>query len=94
MDNLIEIDDFIKNNKETDDIFCKISSRDLKNGKKIYNKMKEIQNTSYQIFGGNGYVSYGLYRSKEQIIYLIKVNIQTVIDYTIVDLKNEYYFDL
>jgi len=94
MDNLIELDDFIKNNKETDDIFCKISSRDLKNGKKIYNKMKEIQNTSYQIFGGNGYVSYGLYRSKEQIIYLIKVNIQTIIDYTIVDLKNEYYFDL
>lgn len=92
-----EFDNLIKNNKEKDDdIFYYISCRDLKNGKKIYNQMKNIENTntSYEIFGGNGYVSYGLYKSKQQIIYLVRVNIQEPTDYVKVNEENEKLFDL
>jgi hypothetical protein len=51
-------------------------------------------NTSYQIFGGSGYVSYGLYKSKQQIIYLIRVNIQEPTEYVKVNEENENFFDL
>jgi len=96
MDNFIEIDDFINKNEESNDIFCRISSRDLKNGKKIYNEMRNSLDTSYSIFGSNGWgtTCFGLYKSKEQIIYLLLINIQSIIDYTIIDEKNEYKFNL
>ena len=92
-----EFDNLIKNNKESDDvIFGYIRSFHLKEGKKIYNQMKNIENTntSYVIFGGSGLVTYGLYKSKQQIIYLIKVYLQDPTDYVKVDEKNENLFDL
>jgi len=92
-----KLDNLIKNNKESDDdIFYYIKCSHLKKGKEIYNQMKNIENTntSYQIFGGSGYVSYGLYKSKQQIIYLIKVNIQEPTHYVKVNEENENLFDL
>ena len=90
------LDTFIKNNKESDDIFCRISSRDLRNGKQIYNKMLTSQHDSnYQIFGsnGSGNTCFSLYKSKDQIIYLILVNIQDLGGYTILNEKNEKFFN-
>jgi len=99
MDNnyIDEINDFIKNNKESDDIFCTISCKDLTTGKKIYNEIKKIQTTICSgSFGSNGggLTCFGIYKSKEQIIYLIQSRIQSVVGYTIIDSRNEYYFDL
>lgn len=90
------LDDLIKNNKESDDIFCKISGKHLKAGKEMYNEMQDSQNISYDIFGSNGQgtTCFGLYKSKEQIIYLIHVSIQDPIGYTIVDVNNKYLFDV
>ena len=77
MDNnfIDEIDDFIKNNEESDDIFCTISSKHLRIGKKIYNEIKNLQTTTCSGFGSNGggLTCFGIYKSKEQIIYLIQV---------------------
>jgi hypothetical protein len=96
MDNFIEIDDFINKNEESNHIFCRISSRDLKNGKKIYNEMQNSLNTRYSIFGSNGggTTSFVLYKSKEQIIYLLLIYIQSIVDYTVINEKNEYIFNL
>jgi hypothetical protein len=92
----IERDTFIKNNIESDDIFCRISTRDLKNGKGIYKEMQNSLNTRYYIFGqnGQGNTCFALYKSNEQIIYLIHIKIQSITDYTIINEKNEYKFDL
>ena len=93
LDDLKEIDDFVKNHKESDHIFSSISTRDLKNGNTIYKKLKDLQDTDYFIFGSSGWTSFGLYKSKEKIIYLIRVYVQTITDYTIIDLNNENYFN-
>ena len=75
----------------------RISSYILKKGKKIYNEMKISQNKSaiYMCIGSTGYTSYGLYRCKEQNIYLMVVNAEnTVKDYLKIDVNNEHHFDL
>ena len=93
-----KIDDFIKNNKESNNIFSSISSNDLKISKEKYNKIKNLHDIHYSIFSRNSWdgwdsIFFSLYRSKEQINYLIRVSNNTITDYTIINLKNEYYFD-
>jgi len=79
-----ELDKFIADNKPTENIrqFC-ISGRDLYDGKKMYNEMKNDPNPKYEIFGSNGcgYQCFGLYKSKDQNIYIIKVIVQIPTDY-------------
>jgi hypothetical protein len=95
----IDLDYFIANNRPEFAI-SSVSSYILKKGKEIYNEYKNLQNTNinpnpiYTIFGGTGYVTYGLYKSKEQIIYLVAVYLQTITDYLIMDSNNEKLFDL
>jgi len=93
--NYTHLDNFIANNK-SDFPISSISSYILKKGKEMYNEYKNLQNTNeiYKIFGGTCYLSYGLYKSKENIIYLIVVNVQTITDYVIMDSNNERLFDL
>jgi hypothetical protein len=90
------LDDFIATNEPGYHMSC-ISSYILKKGKKIYNEMKISQNKSaiYMCFGSTGYTNYGLYRCKEQNIYLMVVNAEnTVTDYLKIDVNNEHHFDL
>jgi len=54
-----------------------ISCRDLNDGKKLFERMINYQGPYYEIFGGCGYKSFGLYKSSENIIYLIVVDLQT-----------------
>ena len=92
------LDNFIAKNKNCNDLFGSITSRDLIYGKKIYNEMKKtiFKNPSYKIFGGNGWGTscYALYKSKEEIIYLIRCNYQTPTDYLKINEEDENIFDL
>lgn len=91
------LDEFIKDTVESDSIyqFC-ISSRDLNYGKKVYNKLKnsEEKSASYELFGSNGagYTAFALYKSKEDIIYVIRVSVDTPTDYIKIDVNNEGVF--
>jgi len=88
-----ELDKFIADNKPTENIrqFC-ISGRDLYDGKKMYNEMKNDPNPKYEIFGSNGcgYQCFGLYKSKDQNMYIIEVNVQTPVHY--VKIKDDTIF--
>jgi len=79
-----ELDKFITDNEPTENIreFA-ISGRDLYDGKKMYNTMKNDPNPKYEIFGSNGggHQCFGLYKSKDQNIYIIEVNVQTPVHY-------------
>jgi len=88
-----ELDKFIADNKPTENIRqFGISGRDLCDGKKIYNKMKNDPNPKYEIFGSNGcgYQCFGLYKSKDQNMYIIEVNVQTPVHY--VKIKDDTIF--
>ena len=91
-----DIDEFIATN--TSNLYISsISCKFLREGKKIYNNLKNTQNQtpSYTIFGGSfGYTSYAIYKCKEQNIYLIKLNVQKIEDYVKLDVTNEKMFDL
>lgn len=90
------IDQFIATNISYDLHISSISSKHIQRGKEIYNKLKNTQNQTpgYEIFGGNGYISYAIYKSKEQNLYLIKLNVQKLEDYIKLDATNENMFDL
>ena len=79
-----ELDKFIAENEPTENIgqFA-ISGRDLNDGKKMYNEMKNDPKPNYEIFGSNGggYTCFGLCKSKDQNMYIIVVDIQTPTDY-------------
>jgi hypothetical protein len=78
-----ELDKFISENEPAENIGqFDISGRDYCDGKKMYNKMKN-DNPKYEIFGSNGggYTCFGLYKSKDQNIYIIKVIVQIPTDY-------------
>ena len=79
-----ELDKFITDNEPTENIrdFA-ISGRDLYDGKKMYNTMKNDPNPKYEIFGSNGggYTCFGLYKSKDQNMYIIIVSVQTPVHY-------------
>ena len=49
--------------------------------------MKNHPNPKYEIFGsnGSGHTSFGLYKSKDQNMYIIKVNVQTHVHYVKID---------
>ena len=78
-----ELDKFISENEPAENIGqFDISGRDYCDGKKMYNKMKNDPNPKYEIFGSNGgYTCFGLYKSKDQNIYIIKVIVQIPTDY-------------
>ena len=90
-----ELDKFISKNKPAENIRqFDISDRDYCDGKKLYNKMKNDPNPKYEIFGSTGYTCFGLYKSKDQNMYIIKV-VQTNTDYVkdYVKIENENLFD-
>ena len=53
-----------------------ISIADLIDGKEVYNKMRARQGPSYEIFGGDGYCSYALYKTNYNRIYLCEIDCQ------------------
>jgi hypothetical protein len=87
------LDNFIATNNPNYNLFeFAISYKDLYKGKKKYNEMKKLNKVTYEIFGSNGmgYISFGLYKSKDGIIYLIVVNIQTPTNYILIDNEEEF----
>jgi len=69
-----KLDEFIAQTPPTENIRdFQISGRDLYEGKKLYNTMKDEPTTSYEIFGSNsgGYTCFYLYKSNEKNMYII-----------------------
>lgn len=92
-----ELDKFISENEPAENIRqFDIPDRDYCDGKKMYKEMKNDPNPKYEIFGSNGggYTCFGLYKSKEQNMYIFKV-VQTDTDYVkdYVKIENENLFD-
>lgn len=60
-----------------------ISYRDVDEGNESLKRLKEVDGPQYEIFGSNGmgYTSYSLYKSAENKIYLIEVQLQTPISF-------------
>jgi len=92
-----ELDKFIAENEATEKENIRqfgISCSDLYDGKKLYNEMKNDSspNPKYEIFGSNGcgHQCFGLYKSKDQNMYIIEVRIQTPTNY--VKIENEDVF--
>lgn len=85
------LDKFISENEPTDNIGkFSISGRDLRYGKKMYNEMKNYPFPNYEIFGSNGggYTCFGLYKSKDQKIYVIEVDVQEPNNYVLIEDEN------
>ena len=68
-----------------------ISIADLIEGKGVYNKMRARSGTSYEIFGGDGYSSYALYRSSAEKIYLCEIDCQKPSKYIEITSANMLY---
>jgi hypothetical protein len=88
------LNNFIKNNEESDSIggFA-MSCRDMDNAKKEYEEVKNSkESTVYRIFGGCGSTAFSLYKSKEYIIYVIRVSVDTPTNYIKIDINNESVF--
>jgi hypothetical protein len=68
-----------------------ISVADLIDGKEVYNKMRARSGTSYEIFGGDGYSSYSLYKSSAEKIYLCEIDSQTPSKYIEITSANMLY---
>lgn len=71
------IDDFIAKTQPTDNLRqFQISGRDLCNGKKLYNQMKDDPEPNYEIFGsnGNGCDCFSLYKSNDKNMYIIIID--------------------
>jgi hypothetical protein len=62
-----------------------ISYADLAEGQKLFYRMEQCAAPYYEIFGGTGYNSFGLYKSSENKIYVILVDLQTPIGYAIIN---------
>ena len=71
------LDEFIAKTPPTEGI-CQfqISGRDLYDGKKLYNQMKDNPNPNYEIFGSNcmGYTCFGLFKSNDKNMYIIVID--------------------
>ena len=91
------LDEFIAKTPPTDDLGqFNISGRDLYDGKKLYNKMKNDPEPNYEIFGsnGNGNTCFGLFKSNDKNMYIIVINghnDNTPTDY--IKIENESIFD-
>ena len=68
-----------------------ISIADLIDGKEVYNKMRASSRPSYEIFGGDGYSSYALYKSSAEKIYLCEIYCQTPSKYIEITSANMLY---
>ena len=91
------LDEFIAKTQPTEGI-CQfqISGRDLYDGKKLYNQMKDNPNPNYEIFGsnGNGCTCFSLFKSADKNMYIIVIdghNYNTPTHY--VKIENENIFD-
>ena len=91
------LDEFIAKTPPTDDLGqFNISGRDLYDGKKLYNKMKNDPEPNYEIFGsnGNGNTCFSIYKSNDKNMYIIVIdghNDNTPTDY--IKIENETIFD-
>jgi hypothetical protein len=65
--------------------YFSISYADLDEGQKLFYRMEKYTAPYYEIFGGNGYNSFGLYKSSENKIYVISVDFQTPTGYAIIN---------
>lgn len=71
------LDEFITKTPPTEGIRqFQISGKDLYDGKKLYNQMKDDPNPNYEIFGssGWGYTCYGIYKSNDKNMYIIVID--------------------
>jgi len=68
-----------------------ISIADLIDGKEVYNKMRATRVPSYNIFGGDGYSSYSLYKSSAEKIYLCEIDCQRPSKYIEITSANMLY---
>ena len=91
------LDEFISKTQPTEGI-CQfqISGKDLYDGKKLYNQMKDDPEPNYEIFGSNGmgYTCFGLFKSNDKNMYIIVIdghNDNTPTHY--VKIENENIFD-
>ena len=69
-----KLDEFIAQTPPTENIDdFQISGRDLYDGKKLYNKMKDDPEPNYEIFGCNSgcYTCFYLYKSNDKNMYII-----------------------
>jgi hypothetical protein len=83
--NLLEL--FIHNNLPV--LLPLISYSDIKNAKKYYNLINLDEPTSYYIFASSGYTTYGYYKSKNNIIYVITIYFQDINAYS--DFDSSWY---
>ena len=71
------LDEFISKTQPTEGI-CqfKISGKDLYDGKKLYNQMKDDPDPNYEIFGsnGNGCTCFSLFKSADKNMYIIVID--------------------
>jgi len=87
-----KLDEFINKTNPTKTVGdFYISIADLIDGKEVYNKMRARSGASYEIFGGDGYSSYSLYRSSAEKIYLCEVDCQTPSKYIEITSANMLY---
>ena len=84
------LDKFISENKPVkESSYFSISFHDLDEGKKLFRRMNNYTAPYFEIFGGCGYDSYGLYKSSENIIYLLVFNFQTIKHYSVINSETD-----
>ena len=72
-----KLDEFINKTNPTKTVEeFYISIADLIDGKEVYNFIMATEGTGYNIFGGDGYSSYSLYKSSAEKIYLFEIDCQ------------------
>jgi len=87
-----KLDEFISETKPVETVGeFYISIADLIDGKEVYNKMRASSSPSYNIFGGDGYSSYSLYKSSAEKIYLCEIDCQTPSKYIEITSANKLY---
>ena len=87
-----KLDEFISKTNPTKTVGeFYISIADLIDGKEVYNKMRASSMPSYEIFGGDGYSSYALYRSSAEKMYLCEIDCQNPSKYIEISSANMLY---
>ena len=80
---VVELTEFISNNRPSKYDDYSISNFDLENGKEIYERMKTEKGDIYEIFGSDalGYLCYSLFKDGKNKIYLISVSMDRLSSY-------------